>query len=213
MVLRNAEPTPVKQPGKTNKPARNCSRTETPLDFSKYVTGKYAYLTNPAVQNSLNVQEENESVLCEKILPADSLVSLPPGSLTKNDQPSELNSLLPVQPGLQLTAGCLPPTPWSQPEHLKVRRTIAKVYDLEEKIVLAEWVKVLEGLPNRSQTTYFYPTLGWLADKDGLKCYQVVFRNKFDRRVGERWLPLLLERLKVLYGSEIMVICQNLELI
>jgi DNA-binding Lrp family transcriptional regulator len=60
MLLNNAEPVPVKEnkPVKESREYKSQPKSPTPIDFSKYTTGKYAYLTRARDTESPMLGEE-----------------------------------------------------------------------------------------------------------------------------------------------------------
>ncbi|MEI7555181.1 helix-turn-helix domain-containing protein [Candidatus Chlorohelix sp.] len=60
MILRNAEPVSKKINARSKQPKNPTAATQTPLDFSKYLTGKYAYLTATTSGDDTIPKETNE---------------------------------------------------------------------------------------------------------------------------------------------------------
>ena len=180
MVLRNADPTSTIRPKTRTKPEK--PNPTQPIDFAKYTTGKYAYLTN------------RKELMGSEIIPLEVERGLPS----------------PVEPTPQAKKGAnIQP---NKPEYFQLHRTITETFGLETEKVLTEWGKVLEGLADCPQSGYFYPALGWLEKLDEVKIYRLIFRNRFDQRAGERWLSLLAKGLRLLYGVELRILCQSLDL-
>ncbi len=212
MVLRNAEPTMASKRGIKHSQPRSKTLANQPLDFTKYTSGKYAYLTNPKISAiTLNQIEEDPPQFKAAPVVSSHFGPLPLGNENKSEPPMEVETSFIGSVEALSGSDNNKQTLANRPAHLKVRQEVVKVFGLEEAPVLAEWNKILKSLENSSQVRYFYPALGWLVNSNEPGCYQVVFRNKFDRRLGERWLALLIERLKVLYGPEIEVSCQSLD--
>ncbi len=175
MILRNSDPAIPKPRPKLEK-----SKPTQPIDFAKYTSGKYAYLTS------------NREIPVGEIDPtkAESPVSEPVEAIP---QVKEENNPQPVKP-----------------EFDKLRQVIIGTFGLESEKALLEWEKVLEGLEDCSQVGYFYPALGWLEGTGEAKNYRLVFRNRFDLRAGQRYFNQLKSRLLAIYGPDLIIDCQSL---
>jgi len=175
MVLRNSDPISPKPRSKPEKP-----NPTQPIDFAKYTSGKYAYLTNC-----------KDIVVNEPELPI--VEPLSPSSVQPDAPQKEVVSRQPVRP-----------------EYRKLRQVMAETFGLENEKVLTEWEKVLETLADCPQNSYFYPALGWLERVNEVKCYRLVFRNRFDLKLGQRYLPQLRMTLLATYGLDLAIDCQSL---
>jgi len=181
------------------------------IDFEKYTSGKYAYLSTNSTNHNLEVKPSgsnnthtgdcealvNQLRLEGKATDVLKLTSLYPSvSLAENTfaQPdsSEVSTLTPADP-INAPQSTSPAgrKPSLQAEHSALRIAIAKFLGVEDSVIIAEWEGVLRRLGNGPQSNYFSPALGFRLLTDIGEVFKVVFRNNFDMRAALRHQHLL----------------------
>jgi len=202
MVLRNAEPIRSARSNTRRKVGKTLPETTPPIDFSKYTTGKYAYLTERnSIPNLVDPPIEVGAENCFDSIPIKVII---PKLENQDSFPMDVKAM-PLVP----TVGSINPV-WAKPEHVTLRRIIATTYGFQSEKPIENWSELLSKLATQGWATYFYPTLGWLAaSAENSRQFNLIFRNKFDRRLSEPYLKQLIEFLTNNFGFEIDLVCYD----
>jgi len=234
MVLRNVEPDfsnrfkPQKRP--TKSPLNNSAKPGA-IDFEKYTSGKYAYLSANSANQSLEAEPPaygNEEVgHCEALENQPKLVgnaadALEAASLIEGRPPAEdhfdqsdnvqVCTIIPTELENEPLVTSLAGRKTSlQDQHMALRIAMANFLGIENSRVIAEWEAILSRLGNESKPAYFSPALGFRFDTGKEEVFKVVFRNNFDMRTALRHKHLLEKCLAMDVNCPPEIIFQSLD--
>ncbi len=202
MVLRNVEPICSSRLNARRKVEKTLPETTPPIDFSKYTTGKYAYLTER--KSIPNLADPPNEVGAENYFDHIAIKVIDPKLENQNNYPVTVKAM-PLLPTVE------PINPaWAKPEHVALRRIIATSYGFQSEKLIKNWSELLSKLATQGWATYFYPTLGWLTTSpENSRQFNLIFRNKFDKRLSEPYLKQLIEFLTNNFGFGIELVCYD----